>query len=131
MFCVETNGKRTIIHGNETYHHGEKLTDQDIVDRKQLDLLKFKYVSKGDYFKAYIIDEIEHYLKGHEQDYEYFFFMLEVVSEITVEKNVTINVQTLIEYMMKDIKAFKSDFESAKSISSFLSDVMADVEMIL
>lgn len=131
MLAIETKGRRTIFVDDETYHYGEILTDKDMVDRKRLDLLKFKYVSKGDFFTAYIIDEIEQHLKRHEDDYEYFFFMLDVISEITIKRDVIVKVATLIEYITKDIESFKHDYEKAESISSFLSAVMADIEMIL
>jgi len=131
MYCVEINKVRMVFNGNETYYAGEKLSDQDMVNRNNVMLLKLKNISNGNYFTAYIIDEIEQYLKGNEQDYEHFFFILEVVSEITDKKNVTLNVPLLIEYMMKDIESFKNAYEEAESISSFLSEVMVDVEMFL
>ena len=131
MSCVEINGVRTVFEGNETYHVGEKLTDEEMVNRRNFDLLKLKYVFRGYYYKAYVIDELESYLKHNTTGIEYFFFMLEAITEIIIKRDATFNVPTFIAYMMRDIKTFKYEYENAKSISSFISEILSEMEIIL
>lgn len=131
MSTVEINGVKTVFDFNATYHAGERLTDKDLVQRRNFDLLKLKYVFRGDYYKAYAIDELEIYLKDNTPGLEYFFFMLEVITEIIIKRDATFNVPAFIAYMMRDIKTFKKDYENSKSISSFISEISADMEIIL
>lgn len=123
--------RAVVIEDGKVYFNGTILTDEEMLRIKCFELIKLKQVSLGNYYSAYVIDELETYGKNHIQALEHFYFMLEVITEIVIRRDSVMDANSLIDYMMKDIKSFKKRYENARSITQLISEIYADCEMIL
>jgi len=123
--------RAVVIEEGKVISSGKVLTDEEMLRLKCFDLIKLRHVSTGNYYTAYVIDELEMYLRDHVHAYEHFFFMLEVITEILIRRDAIISINTLIEYMMRDIKSFKERYENARSITQLISEIYLDCEMII
>lgn len=92
---------------------GDKKMDiKSLIDMREYKMAKLAFVSMGNYFMAYVVDEIEMLAITNSEIHENANFLIETLEYLLIKKSCNFDVPSLINYMMQDISKFKRDFQT-------------------
>lgn len=127
MLVTTMNGKMVILHEGNAFLDERKLTDDELIYLREFEILKLKYVTKGDYFSAYAIDELVSCMNENSHVYEHFAFLLGAITEIVIRREAVLDLPLFIKYMMKDIKEFKRNFNGAVKLHTLICEITTEL----